>query len=330
MKLHEEMSGNLKMLINFLTYQEDERKENNYIFMRNEIIKFLLNFEIYDLSNYSSMQYFFESLNTSLNINSYGLTSLDVFKKIMQFTLLYNQDKSIIHTENFKLFRHGLNDSLTSYLKKCDKFLPYNEVFKNFSSKYDFDYRNYQFFKIFYLSSEKFFSNEDNKSIIPVIKYIIDLYEYLSNTDFSDLDNSLKKEKNIIMALCIRFFLEYALLENLPKIKNKIMKFDINDKDKMNRLAIGPNSKSLLAPDKDNLMDDFDFEVININNFSNNVSNTQEKEKKVDLNDIITGDDGTDSRNEDNSDNTGGSTDDKNLENDFVKINKKNSDENII
>jgi hypothetical protein len=106
-KLHEEMSENLKMLINFLTYQDNEKKENNYIFMRNEILKFLLNFEIYDLSNYSSMQYFFESLNTSLNINSYGLTSIDIFKKIMQFTLLYNQDKSIIHTEHFKFFRHG-------------------------------------------------------------------------------------------------------------------------------------------------------------------------------------------------------------------------------
>ena len=330
MKLHEEMSGNLKMLINFLTYQDDEKKENNYIFIRNEIIKFLLNFEIYDLSNYSSMQYFFESLNTSLNINSYGLTSLDIFKKMMQFTLLYNQDKSITHTEHFKLFKHGLNDSLTSYLKKCDKLMPYNEIFKNFSSKYDFDYRNYQFFKIFYLSSENYFSNEENKNIMPAIKYIIDLYENLSNADFSDLDNSLKKEKNIIMALCIRFFLEYALLENLPKIKNKIIKSDINDKDKLARLAIGPNSKSLLAPDKDNLIDDFDFEIINTNNISHIVKNTQEKEKKVEFNDIIAYDDGTDSSNEHNSDNTGGSTDDKIIENDLIKINKKNSDENII
>jgi len=57
------------MLINFLTYPDNEKKENNYIFMRNEILKFL------------SMQYFFESLNISLNINSYGLTSIDIFKK---------------------------------------------------------------------------------------------------------------------------------------------------------------------------------------------------------------------------------------------------------
>ena len=333
-KLHEEMSENLKMLINFLTYQDNEKKENNYIFMRNEILKFLLNFEIYDLNNYSSMQYFFESLNTSLNINSYGLTSIDIFKRIMQFTLLYNQDKSIIHTEHFKFFRHGINDALISYLKKCEKFLPYNELFKNFSSKYDFDYKNYQFFKIFYLSSEKFFSNEDNKNIIPVIKYVIDLYEYLSNIDYSDIEKSLKKEKYIIMALCIRFCLEYALAENLPKIKNKIIKQDINDR--ATRLTIGPNNKCLLTLDKDNLSDDYDIDLINNENtFSNNNNTTNEK--KLELNEIISNDEpcdiGTDSSNEHNSDNTGGSTDDKKSDNDAgvdKKLKRKNSDENAI
>ena len=119
----------------------------------------------------------------------------------MQFSLLYNQGQSIIRTEHFKFFRHGINDALICYLKKSEKFLTYNEIFKYFSSKYDFDYKNYQFFKIFYLSSENSFSNEYNKSIIPVIKYVIDLYEYLSNIDFSEIENSLKKEEYIIMDL---------------------------------------------------------------------------------------------------------------------------------
>ena len=84
----------------------------------------------------------------------------------MQFSLLYNQGQSIIRTEHFKFFRHGINDALICYLKKSEKFLTYNEIFKYFSSKYDFDYKNYQFFKIFYLSSENSFSNEYTVKVV--------------------------------------------------------------------------------------------------------------------------------------------------------------------
>ena len=78
------------------------------------------------------------------------------------------------------------------------------------------------------------------------------------------------------MALCIRFCLEYALAENLPKIKNKIIKQDINDR--VTRLTIGPNNKSLLTLDKDNLSDDYDIDLINNENtFSNNNNTTNEK-----------------------------------------------------
>ena len=310
-KLHHVMIETLKMLINTLTYQDTEKQENNYIFMRNEILKFLLNFELYDLTNYSSMQYFFDSLNTSLNLNPQGLTSMDIFRKILQFTFIYNQERNILHNENYKYFKHGLNQTLISYLTKSEKIQAYNELFRLFSTKYDFDYKNYQFFKIFYLSSENFFSKENNKSILPVIKYFIDLYEYLSNSDFKNLNNSIKKEKYIIMAICIRFCLEYALIENIPKLKNKIINQNINER--VTRLTIGPDNKNLLSLDKDNLSDDIDLD--------NN------KDKKLDLKDIISNDEQFD---EHNSDNTGGSTDDKKSENEIGNnniIKRKNSDE---
>ena len=188
-KIHQEIIGNLKLLINYLNSQGSEKKENNYVFLRNEIFKFLLNYDFYDPTNYSSIQYFFDSLKTSIKINCFGLTSMDIFRKIIQFTSLYNQEKKILHDENFKSLKHELNDTLISYLTKSEKIQPYNELFQLFSSKYDFDYKNYQYFKIFYLSSENFFSKENNKSILPVIKYFIDLFEYLSNNDYFNIDN---------------------------------------------------------------------------------------------------------------------------------------------
>ena len=326
-KLHQEIIENLKLLINYLTSQENEKKENDYIFIRNEILKFLLNFDIYDLSQYSSMQYFFDSLNTSIKINSYGLISMDIFRKIIQFTSLYNQEKKILHNENFKSLKHELNDTLISFLLKSDKIQPYNELFQLFSSKYDFDYKNYQYFKIFYLSSENFFNKEHNKSILSVLKYFIDLYEYLSNYDYLNIEKSLEKEKHIIMSICLRFCLEYALVENIPKIKNyKNIKQEYDDR--ITRLTIGPGNKSLLTLNKDNLSDDLDMDV-------------DEQGKKLELKDIIANDEpndnGTDSSNEHNSDNTDSNTNDKksdndvNINNNDIKIKEReNSDENIL
>ena len=270
-KIDQEIIANLKLLTNYLTSIDSVKRENNYIFIRNEILKFLLNFDIYDLTNYSSMQYFFDSLNASINVNCFGLTSMDIFRKIIQFTSLYNQEKKILHDENFKSLKHELNDTLISYLTKSEKIQPYNELFQLFSSKYDFDYKNYQYFKIFYLSSENFFSKENNKSILPVIKYFIDLFEYLSNNDYFNIDNSIKKEKHIIMAICLRFCLEYALIENIQKIKNyKSIKQEFDDR--ITRLTIGPDNKSLLNIEKDNLSDDLDIDI---------------NGKKLEINDII-------------------------------------------
>ena len=317
-KIDQEIIANLKLLTNYLTSIDSVKRENNYIFIRNEILKFLLNFDIYDLTNYSSMQYFFDSLNASINVNCFGLTSMDIFRKIIQFTSLYNQEKKILHDENFKSLKHELNDTLISYLTKSEKIQPYNELFQLFSSKYDFDYKNYQYFKIFYLSSENFFSKENNKSILPVIKYFIDLFEYLSNNDYFNIDNSIKKEKHIIMAICLRFCLEYALIENIQKIKNyKSIKQEFDDR--ITRLTIGPDNKSLLNIEKDNLSDDLDIDI---------------NGKKLEINDIIAVDEpndiGTDSSNEHNSDNTDSNTNDKKSENEIKETDRKISDENIL
>jgi hypothetical protein len=321
-KLPQEIISDLKFLINFLTNQDTGKQDNNYILMRNEILKFLLNIELYDTTNFSSMEYFLDSLNSSLQINSYGITSMDIFRKIMRFSSIYNQEKNILHDKNYKSFKHQMNSTLISYLIRSEKIQPYNELFQAFSTKYDFDYKNYQFFKIFYLSSQNFFSKENNKSIIPIIKYIIDLYEYLSNTDYTEMEISLKKEKIIIMALCLRFFFEYALIENIPKLKNKNNKQDVNDR--ITRYTIGPNNNNLISSlnDRYDLNDDLDIDNLN------------KSGKKLQLKDIIAVDDIEpeidNSSNEHNSDNTGGSTDDKKSDNDINVIRRKNSDENIL
>ena len=321
-KLPQEIISDLKFLINFLTNQDTGKQDNNYILMRNEILKFILNIELYDTTNFSSMEYFLDSLNSSLKINSYGITSMDIFRKIMRFSSIYNQEKNILHDKNYKSFKHQMNSTLISYLIRSEKIQPYNELFQAFSTKYDFDYKNYQFFKIFYLSSQNFFSKENNKSIIPIIKYIIDLYEYLSNTDYTEMEISLKKEKIIIMALCLRFFFEYALIENIPKLKNKNNKQDVNDR--ITRYTIGPNNNNLISSlnDRYDLNDDLDIDNLN------------KSGKKLQLKDIIAVDDIEpeidNSSNEHNSDNTGGSTDDKKSDNDINVIRRKNSDENIL
>ena len=323
-KITQEIIENLKLLINFLTSQDTENIENNYIFLRNEIFKFLLDFDLYDLNNFYSIECFLDALNSSLNMNCYGLISMDIFRKIMNFAVIYDENfiqknKDILHSDTFKSLKHELNDTLINYLSKSVKIQPYNEIFQIFSKKYDFNYKNYQFFKIFYLSSENFFNKENNKSILPVLKYFIDLFEYLDNNDFSNLIPSLKKEKYIIMSICLRFCLEYALIENLPKIKNKTTKeiSEIDSEQGISRLTVGPGNKNLLSLEKDNLSDD--FEII----------------EKLELKDIIATDEpsegGTDvSNNEHNSDNTDKKSSNTPKSCEVKKIKRKNSNENLL
>ena len=228
MKMTKEMSEILKLLILFLnskTIGKQNRKSENFIYMRNEICKFVLNTELYDLTNFFPMECIFDSINNSLIKNKHGLTTLEIFKKVMNFTIIFKQDvvpkkNELMHSKEFKSIKHGLIELIINYLFKCDQIQPFNDIFYLFSNKFDFDYRNYQYIKIFYLVSEIFFKNENNKIVVSVLKYFIDLYEYLDENK-ENINDAIKKERNIIMALCLTIFLENTINEYNPKIKEK-------------------------------------------------------------------------------------------------------------
>ena len=73
------------------------------------------------------------------------------------------------------------------------------------------------------------------------------------------------------MAICLRFCLEYALIENIQKIKNyKSIKQEFDDR--ITRLTIGLFFICLLNIEKDNLSDGLDIDI---------------NGKKLEINDII-------------------------------------------
>ena len=235
-KMTKEMSENLKYLIFFLTSQGSEKQNkrlDNFIFIRNEICKFLLDIELYDLSKFYSIENFLSAINTSLKCNSYGLTSFEIFKKLMNFTIIHKRTilakkEEIMHTNEFKSIKHEINNSIINYLINCEKIQPFNELYQLFPKDFEFDYKIYQLFKVFYISSENFFKNENNKNIIPVLKYMVNLYEFLGENISNEKNETIKKEKFIIISLCLRIFLEYSIKENPPKFKEK--KIRVNTK----------------------------------------------------------------------------------------------------
>ena len=289
-KMTNEMSESLKYLILFLTTQgieKQNKKIENFIYIRNEICKFLLDIELYNLSNFYSIECFLFSLDSSLIKNCYGLTSIEIFKKLMNFTTIYNQKilpqkDEIMHSKEYKSIKHELTNAIINYLSRCEKMQPFNEIFQLFSKEFEFDYKNYQFFKIFYISSEYFFEN-NNKNIISVYKYYIDLYEYLEQNNSNSINDTIKKEKNIIMALCLRIFLEYTIKENPPKLKKaRINSKKLTSKSESKIKSDIYSTKSAVIEDngKFNLMENIE---INLNIEENN----ENEEKKVELNDII-------------------------------------------
>ena len=52
---------------------------------------------------------------------------------------------------------------------------------------------------------------DENKNIITNIKYFIELYNHLEDIDFNILNETQQKQTYIIMALCLRIFLEYTI-----------------------------------------------------------------------------------------------------------------------
>ena len=287
-KMSKEMSEILKLLILFLnskTIGKQNKKSEYFIYMRNEICKFILNTELYDLSNFYPLECLLSTINNSLTKNKHGLTTMEIFKKIMNFTIIFNQEVvpkkgELMHSKEFKSIKHGLIELIIDFLFKCDNIQPFNDIFLLFSNKFDFDYRNYQYIKIFYLVSELFFKDENNKMILSALKYFIDLYEHLDENK-ENTNESIKKERHIVMALCITIFLENTINEYNPKIKEKKL-----------RLNIAKRFSTIHELKKLNLFDNFmtqdsSNKKLESSNEEMKEEKKDENERKTELNEII-------------------------------------------
>ena len=293
-KMTKEMSESLKFLILYLTSQGTEKQNKKieyFIYIRNEICKFLLEINLYDLSNFYPIECYLFSIKSSLIKNSNGLTSLEIFKKLLNFTSIFQRNilpkkDEIMHSKEFKSIKYELSSVIINYLLKCDKIQPFNEILQSFSKEYEFNYKNYQFFKIFYLSSESFFGNTNNKNIIKTIKYFINLYEHLDKEESFSANVTLQKERYIIMALCLRIFLEYSIKENPPKIKEKKIrskKKKLTDKNNLRQNKDMLKTHSLFISE-DQKFKFFESNEININAEG---ANNGKEEKKIELKDIL-------------------------------------------
>ena len=224
-KMCSEIGHQLNSWIKNLTAQESPYL-GSYIKIRNEISKFLLDPDLYDKWEYSCLEFFFSALNYSLTKRSEGLVNMEILQKILSFTdifkLVTNQ-KNIRKNSNFKSFKQEMIKVIISFLKNSDFITPYMHLYQIISNNTLYDYRKYQFVKIFYLESKYYFDNiQNDKGYITTWKYFINLFKYLQSCNtFTDIT---KRQANILMAICIRIIIEYPIIGNFfkeNKYKNK-------------------------------------------------------------------------------------------------------------
>ena len=203
--------------------QEKLYNNNN---IRNEILKLLVDTNLYNLKDYSSLSYFLRTFNDSFIINSMGLLNMDFYKKIVNFSIVFEQitnpkNSEVKKNNEYKKFKKQFIECLNTFFDKSEVIVPYIYIYQIFSDDIRFNYYKYQFLKIFYLNSEKYFSNiEDNRLFISTWKYFIELYEYnQSKMNFSEIS---KKEAHIIMALCLRIIFENPVVADFYKPNKKV------------------------------------------------------------------------------------------------------------
>ena len=213
-------------------------KINSNINFRNELLKLLLNTNLYDLNNYSSLTSFLKTFNESFIKNSTGLLNMDFFIKVVNFSIVFekiNTSKVIEIKKNkeYKKFKKQFKECLDTFFSKSEIQNPYMYITQIFANDFNFNYKKYQFLKIFYLNSEKFFQKlVDNKTYILVWGYFVKLYETLQmKTKYNEIT---QKEYQIIMAICIRIILEYSIVQD----------FYLSDRQKT-RKTLSKHSKSI-------------------------------------------------------------------------------------
>ena len=227
-KMCHKMNKALADLILFLSSKLpglSKEKVNNNIQIRNELLKLLVDTNLYDLNDYSSLSYFLRSFNDIFIINSIGILNMDFFTKIINFAVVFEQitnpkNNEIKKNIEYKKFKKQFIECLNSFFEKYDMPAQFIYIFQIFSDDIKFNYYKYQFLKIFYLNSEIYFSNiEDKKSYILTWKYFIKLYESIqSKKNFIEIS---KKEAQIIMAICLRIIFENPIVGDFYKSNKK-------------------------------------------------------------------------------------------------------------
>ena len=222
-KMSNEIGHELNNWIRSLTTQ-NTIYINNYIKIRNVISKFLLDTKLYNLKDYPSIEIFFITLKNCINLRPEGLMNMEIFHKILQFTVIYKsvtKRKDIRKSRQFKGFKESMNKLLITFFRKCDFIKPYEKLIEILSESMIYNFKKYQLMKIFYLESRYYFIFiPSEKRYVMTWKYFINLFKYLQTHDsFEDIT---KKQSYILMALCLRIILEYPILGNIFK-ENKFM-----------------------------------------------------------------------------------------------------------
>ena len=224
-KMCSEIGHELNRWIKSLTTQ-DSPQLISYIKIRNEISKFLLDTELYDMNEYSCIEFFLSALNQCLKKRPEGLVNMEILQKILSFTEIFKlvtKQKKIRSTNKFKAFKNEMIQLIITFLK-CSEFItPYIHLYQLISDNTLYDFRKYQLVKIFYLESIYYFENiQNDKGHISTWKYFISLFINLQSCDsFNDIT---EKQAYILMALSLRIIIEYPIIGNFfkeNKYKNK-------------------------------------------------------------------------------------------------------------
>ena len=222
-RMNNEIGHELNNWIKSLTTQNSPYIKS-YIKIRNEISKFLLDYKLYNLKDYPSIEIFFINLNQCMNLRPEGLMNMEILFKFLSFTGIYKsvtKRKDIRKNRQFKNFKKEMNKILITYFRKCGFIKPYEKLIEILSDNMNYNFKKYQLLKIFYLESKYYFDNiASEKSHVLTWKFFINLFKYLQAHDsFEDIT---QKQSYILMALALRIIIEYPIIGNFFK-ENKFM-----------------------------------------------------------------------------------------------------------
>ena len=185
-----------------------------------------------------------------------GLESMEVLSLIIGMGDFYHTvDETSKHDPKFKSLKKVYNELVRVFVSQHDFIAFYNEIFEVFGKDFNFNYKKYQFLKIFYLVSSFYYANIDETKKYQTNTYFIELYEKYSTINFNM--PLTKKEIEIILSICVRIMFEYPDSENFfsnetkkkgnrkPSLNLSEMQFGSKSNSRLNLLMIGNNSMNI-------------------------------------------------------------------------------------